>query len=491
MAERALSSFAGALVVFVAVGACAPPAAQETEPQQVSATPPPDLIVVSLCSVRPDHMSLYGYPRETTPNLAELANDSIVFDHAVTPWPKTTPAFAALVTGLYAHDTGVMRITPGQRLDDSQLTLAEILRDSGYDTAAFLSTGALNHGTNVFQQGFDRIEETFRLGQPFTATTDLALDWIRRERDRPYFAWVHYNNAHQPYYAPNAPADLFVDDPFYSTAERVELNDGAPLDLPVPADHPARLQILRPDMGGVRPAAVLLERPTELGFYVARYDAGVFGADRMIGDLLAGLRTDGLLDRAILIVVGDHGESLGDHGYYFGHGRLPYDATARVPLLVRPPGGVAAQRVARPVSTLGLVPSVLELTGVDGPETAVPSLLAEVHRNGEEELVFSEAGYSFDYPLSVRDGRWKLIFVPNEVDRRLMRGARFELYDLRNDPEELDDRYQEEPEVARRLRGALARWARPWLERAYAMPPSEIEIVDEETRRSLEAMGYL
>lgn len=449
----------------------------------------PNVLVISVCSIRPDHTSLHGYPRATTPNLERLAADAVVFEHAVTPWPKTTPAFAALVTGRYGHDTGVMRVTAGQRLDDAQTTLAELLRDRGFDTAAFISTSALNKGTDVFQQGFSRVDETYRLKDPFGETTRRALDWIDRSREAPFLAWVHYNNAHQPYTAPGAPRGLFVGDRFYDPSLRAPLNGGEPLDVPVERDHPHRPQILRPDMGGVRPEAQLAARPAEMAFYIARYDAGIFGADRMIGELLDGLRERGLLDRTIIAVVGDHGESLGDHDYYFGHGRLPYDSTARVPLLIRPAGGTSARRVLRPVSSLGLAPTLLSMVGSPVPtEMAWPPLLG----GGDlPEHVFSEAGYSLDYPLTARDARWKLIYVPNPTDRSLMMGGEFELYDLRADPGETRDLYSPDLPAARSLRRALLRWSRGWIREAYGTVSKGHEIIDQETLEQLRALGYL
>lgn len=449
----------------------------------------PNVLVISVCSIRPDHTSLHGYHRSTTPNLERLAADAVVFEHAVTPWPKTTPAFAALVTGRYGHDTGVMRVTAGQRLDDAHTTLAELLQARGFDTAAFISTSALNSGTNVFQQGFSRVDETYRQKDPFGETTRRALDWIGRSRQAPFLAWVHYNNAHQPYTAPGAPRDLFIGDRFYDPSLQVPLNDGKPLDLPVAPDHPHRPQILRPDMGGVRPEAQLAARPAEMAFYVARYDAGIFGADRMIGHLLDGLRERGLLDRTIIAVVGDHGEALGDHDYYFGHGRLPYDASARVPLLIRPAGGTSGRRVVRPVSSLGLAPTLLSMVGAPVPsEMAWPPLLGG---RALPEHVFSEAGYSLDYPLTVRDGRWKLIYVPNPVDRSLMRGREFELYDLRTDPGETRDLYRPDLPAARSLRRALLLWSRGWIRDAYSTTSKRHGIIDQETLDQLRALGYL
>ena len=112
----------------------------------------PNVLLISLCSVRPDHMSYYGYERNTTPNFEKLAKESIVFENAFSPWPKTTPFFAALMTGKYGHTNGVMRVTPGQYLGDEHETIAEILKSKGYETAAFVSTAAVNVETNIFSR---------------------------------------------------------------------------------------------------------------------------------------------------------------------------------------------------------------------------------------------------------------------------------------------------------------------------------------------------
>lgn len=162
----------------------------------------PNILIISLCSVRPDHMSCYGYQRNTTPNFDELAKESFIFENAITQWPKTTPSFAAMMTGKYCHTIGVMRTPVGQRLGDEHDTLAEILRERGYDTGAFISSVAINRKTNVLQ-GCDTIEEIWRLprAQRDFEATKRVLAWLKQPRKSPFFAWVHYNNAHQPYLA--------------------------------------------------------------------------------------------------------------------------------------------------------------------------------------------------------------------------------------------------------------------------------------------------
>ncbi|HEX6643026.1 MAG TPA: sulfatase [Thermoanaerobaculia bacterium] len=451
--------------------------------------PPPNVLVISVCSIRADHVSFNGYRRDTMPNLAKLAADSVIFDRAMTQWPKTVPAVSALLTGRYGHSTGVMRSTIGQHLADEEVTIGEHFRDHGYSTAAFISSSALHAANNLFQQGFDRVEETYREPKPYAATTSRALQWVKKQK-RPFFLWVHYNNAHQPYLAPDAPPNLFVDDQFYDKTVRIPLNENDEMDLDVPKDHPFRMQIVRADMNGVRREARLKERPDELAFYVARYDAGIYGADRRIGELLDGLKP--LLEKTIVVFVGDHGEALGEQGYYFGHGRLPYDAVVHVPLMIKPLGGGKGRHVSQPVPSFSLFPTLAEMAGLPEPKTAESPSLAPLVRNDgpAPQHVFGEAGYAIEFQTAVRDARWKLIRVPDPIDRQLMTGSEFELYDMNADPGETKNVFTQHPDEARRLQKVLLNWTRTWRDKPHGAK-SQPQNIDPETEKQLRALGYI
>lgn len=453
----------------------------------------PNILLISLCSVRPDHMQCYGYARETTPTLTEFAREASVFTHAVTQWPKTVPAFAALMTGKYPHTTHVMRMTPRQRLGDEHQTLAEALQAAGYVTGAFISTPALNPAANV-GQGFDQRSETYLNDRKFQYTTHAAVEWLKQlPPGKPFFAWVHYNNAHYPYTAEGAPdADMFVGDAHYDPARQISPHPTGRLPLNVPDTHPCALPMLRPDLGYVHREALLPERPNEYAFYVARYDAGIFAADRMIGELLAKLGEAGRLENTVVALVGDHGEALGEHNFYFEHGRFPYDDTARVPLMIRAPRR-AARQIATPVESFALMPTLLDLAGVPVPsEVEARSLLPLLDGRNAGDLVFSESGYQFEYTLSVRDAqRWKLIHIPSRADRALMNNVEFELYDLNADPRELNNLYAAQPQRAAELRRALDRWSASWIRDAYSVHSVFDATLDAETIRQLRTLGYV
>jgi arylsulfatase A-like enzyme len=456
-----------------------------------------NVVLVSLCSVRADHTSVYGYARDTTPHLRTFAGESIVFEEAFTPWPKTAPAFAALVTGKFGHSTGVTHVTPNQHLATEHHTLGEVMAKAGYATAAFLSSPALVSTTEI-PRGFGLAEELWRSRDWYDLPSTRALEWIRHHRaespDRPFLVWAHCNHAHYPYRGGGAEPGMYVDDEHYDPKPRVELHPSSEgrLKLPIPADHFAAQQIQRGDIGGVHTLAMLSGRPTELAFYVARYDAGIFGADHAAGELLAGLRDLGLLDSTVVVVVGDHGESLGEHNYYFEHGRFPYDDTTHVPFMIRLPSAARARRIDAPVSTLSLMPTVLDVLGVPPPPGIDGISLRPVLDGAEPHVpVYTESGYHLDFTLSIRDGRWKLIHVPNPIDRTLQRGTEYELYDWRADPGETANMVETNPVEVDRLRTQLDAWAAPWREAAYRRSPALNVAPDDAAKQRLRALGYL
>lgn len=456
----------------------------------------PNVLLITLCSVRADHMSCYGYARDTTPNIAELAKQSIVFDNAITQWPKTTPGFAAIMSAKYGHANGVLRTTHGPRLADEHVTLAEALSQAGYTTAAFVSSPALAAHSNIAQQGCEVVEEVFRDPRRHHLPTERALRWLRnRDPSKPFFVWAHYNNAHYPYRGGGAPnPDMFVGDRHYDARRHIRAitKRGVGLALGVTRDHPCFMEIVRTDMDAVHRWAVLRERPTEYAFYIARYDAGICGADVAIGGLLDGVRDLELWDNTIIALVCDHGESLGEHNYYFEHGRFPYDATAKVPLLIRPLGGVQERRIDAAVATFRLAPTILEMVGVEPPvDWQAASLAPLMGGKAAADLVFTEVGYHGDYMLVVRDHDWKLIQVPNELDRRLMQKSEYELYNWRGDPHERQNLVASNPEQAQRLARALKEWSAPWVADAYRQWHRPHVEVDQQTRRQLATLGYI
>ena len=461
----------------------------------IPTTENPSVVLISLCSVRADHLSCYGYQRTTSPRIDAFARDATLFEDVTTQWPKTAPSFVSVHTGAYPHTTGVMRITPRQYVDDKFDTLAETFKEAGFATAAFVTTAALHKPLNL-TQGFDTYEEVFRL-EPmphcFAQAVALAAEWMDAHKDQRFFLWVHLNNAHLPYRPYVDLQRRFEDDQFYD--KRIQLRRKREwLGLVSQDNHPFAEQINRPDLGFIHSAAVLRGSSSLHAYYVASYDQCILGADRDIGTMLDRIEQAGLKDKAVIALLSDHGEAMGRNNYFFEHGRFPYQDCARVPMIVRAETELPhGKRVTEPVALMDVGPTLLELAGVPIPEQfEAKSLVDVVQGTAQRGDIFAASGYQMDFTLSMRRGDWKLIYVPNPVDQRLQRGTAYELYDIAKDPAEANNLVEAEPGVFQELKQALKAWYSPWYAAAQSVLPAlDPRATDPETMRLLEAMGYI
>jgi arylsulfatase A-like enzyme len=467
-----------ALFAVALLGACAPDEA-----------PPRHVLLITVDTLRADHLSVYGYPRATSDALAELAERSVVFERAIAQWPKTGPSFASLFTGLYPQTTGLTH-RAAIELPDEYLTLAELFSAGGFVTAAVVSNGVLRRELG-WNQGFDQYLETWKLSPVEVEdpveyrrwvhagrVNELALPLLDRLKDSErLFLWLHYSDPHAPYILPEGVENPFVGDPWYVGDQMVKLE--SPRRAKAVGDNP------------------------ELRHYVAHYDANIRYTDLKIRELLDHAGKLGLLDDALVAFTADHGESLGEHDYFFGHGRLPYNASAHVPLLLSYPRRTRpARRVASPVELVDLYPTLRRLAV---PELEVPGLEG---RSLEPFLepgdVDGDAAGAFRYAFaqagggggprthfrSVQDRRFKLIYHP---PRRTRRGGEkpphWELYDLEDDPMETRDLLAEERREGQRLRTELFAWMKgsDWIIRR----PEQIEARSQEALKALKALGYV
>jgi arylsulfatase A-like enzyme len=453
----------------------------------------PSVLLLTVDTLRADHLGAYGYPRATSPVLDQMASESVRFDLAQSQWPKTGPSFASLLTATYPKDNGIVREI-GKPLPCGFRTLAEELRELGYQTGAVVANGAV--GSDFFyDQGFEHfveawkgasseaeIEEATRAGP----VTDLAIELLAQlDADRPFFLWVHYLDPHFPYRPPEAWRDKFQADGRVATGATIEID----------RKHHRRVT------GGIGRSQVLDER-SDLDFYIARYDAEIAYTDAEIGRLVDDLRRRQLYDRLLTIFTADHGESLGEHSFYFDHGLLPFQNSTRVPLFVRWPGVLDPRVDVDAVELLHLAPTVLESAGRKLDEGAwrqgrslVPRLLGE--SNGRDTLAFSEAGTNTRrlWMKSVTDGTFKAVWAPTQRDQRRIGhpGESVVLFNLAVDPGELVNVAAQHPEVAARLSRRLWTW--------FEAPAFDAETDTEgcggdrstapETVEQLRALGYL
>ncbi|MGO9125127.1 MAG: sulfatase-like hydrolase/transferase [Terriglobales bacterium] len=365
---------------------------------------PPDVFLVTIDTLRADHIHCYGYEKIQTPALDSLAKDGIRFEQAFTPSPITNTSHATILTGLLPSSHGVTDFAVP--LSPDHPNWAELLKPQGYHTAAFI--GAVILDSKQLAPGFDRGFD-FYDNFPEHATTKSrwgrverrgmevaqhAEQWLNGQPSGPRFVWVHLYDPHDPYEPPEPFASLYK--------ERL-------------------------------------------------YDGEIAYADSALADFLAYLKKQGWYDGALVIVVGDHGEGLGEHNEDT-HGIFLYDSTTHVPLMVKLPSEAAKGReVAAQVRTTDILPTVLDVVGAKPPVRLDGESLTPYFTGGEStgRIAFGET----DYPLrfgwarlrSVREGGVKFIEAP-----------RPEFYDLHSDPKELHNTYEARDAGVQKLRARLA-----------------------------------
>lgn len=450
--------------------------------------PPSRVFLVTVDTLRADHTSAYGYPRETAPTLERLAAEGVRFDQALCQWPKTGTSFASMFTGQYPQSTGLTHEAAIQ-VPEGYFLLPELFRSLGYTTVAVVSNGVLNTDLG-WDRGFDEYLETWHVEGGMSAdphvyrrtinaprVNELALPLLERHREaEKLFVWLHYSDPHAPYVLPDGFENPFLDDAWYTQEGSVKLE---------------------------KPAATALGDRRDLKYYVAQYDANVLVADLGIGEALEHAESLGLLEDAVVVYTADHGESLGEHDYWFEHGRLPYSPGTRVPLVVWGPGRVPAGLVVdRPVGLVDLYPTLFDLVATEGEEH-VPGLEgdslapflgfageaaapADVAPGAFQHAFFEAGGGSpTTHFRGVQDPRWKLVYHPPLAGRE----ATFELYDLNADPLETTDVKDVHRGEARRLREVLWGWMKgtDWIRRERSFVQSQ----SEETLKALKALGYV
>jgi arylsulfatase A-like enzyme len=473
------------LLLLLPLPACSPPA-----PPVPEALVPPgsNILLLTVDTLRADHLSAYGYDRQTSPNLDRLAAEGVRFDQATVQWPKTGPSFASLFTATYPKDNDIVRQV-GIPLPCRFRMLAEELRERGYSTHAVVANGALAREF-LFDQGFDTFIETWKLAAPdgvdpngAERVTELATAVLDRlDRSRPYFLWVHYLDPYEP---PEPWRDRFQDDEHFDASTQLNVF----------------WEKERNQMYGIG-ASQVLDGREDLAFYVARYDAEIAYTDAQIGLLLTAAAERGLLERTLSVFTSDHGESLAEHHYHFDHGRFSFQTCLHVPLVLHYPGVLEPGVERAPVELLDLAPTLLEIAGAQLEEgvwmqgrSLAPRL---VGTTTDDAVAFAEAGWETGdrWQKVVRDRRHKLVFAASATDQRWIggEGVPFVLYDLEADPGETTNVADREPQRVEELKRLLWRWNEAEPFPVLRDPPSCGDApgeMSEETRRLLETLGYL
>jgi arylsulfatase A-like enzyme/tetratricopeptide (TPR) repeat protein len=400
-----------------------------------------NLLLITLDTTRADHIGCYGYPRIETPHIDGLAAEGILFQNATSQTPLTLPSHSSIFTGTYPSWHGV-RDNGGFYLEDDQETLAEVVRQAGWATSAFIGAFVLDSRWGV-DQGFDYYYDNFDFAKYKKISLDSVqreggevvkafFEWFDRNAPQKFFSWIHLYDPHSPYEPP---------EPFRTRYEKQEFG---------------------------------------------LYDGEIAYADSLVGRVLEYLRGKGQLEKTVVVVVGDHGESLGEHKES-AHGFFIYDATVSVPLIVRIPSTeLRGKKIAAQVQNIDIMPTLCELLGLPVPKAVQgQSLLGLIagRRPKQERPAYSESfypryHYGWSELKSLRTSRYKFIKAP-----------RPELYDLVLDPRENDNLFGRDGslagEFARKLEVLEKKTSRKATGENGPRP------LDGDTREKLMALGYI
>jgi len=416
-----------------------------------TSAPVPDvprrIILVSLDTVRADHLGLYGYDRPTSPALDRFAAESVVFDDAVAQASATLASHGSILTSRIPRHHGAS-FSNRRGLGAGVPTLAGRLREAGYRTAAFTGGGQLDHRFGL-DRGFEEYRET-RFNQNFRDTAGLGIEWLRAHRGERVFLFLHTYEPHHPYVARGL--------------------RGLESDYDGPLPPVISLELLKEIKSGSRR---IDER--DLRHIVNAYDNDLRSTDDGFRRLHRFLRRQGFLEDALIVVTSDHGEEFGEHGSVGWHGHTLYEELLRIPLIVKLPGGAhAGTRVSSSVRSLDIAPTILDLAGRPIPEgfegvSLLP--LVSPGTSSPDRPALSELD-AVPSSVSYRRRPWKLV------------GAR--LFDLDADPLETRNLASVEGERLQDLNRAAEEWL-------GLLPPPAAERVDLEnsTREQLRALGYL
>jgi arylsulfatase A-like enzyme len=419
--------------------------------QQGAPSARPNVLLISIDSLRADHLGSYGYRRDTSPAIDALAREGVLFEHAISSAPWTVPAHMTLLTGLPPEVHGVTSVR--EKLSPDATSLAEVLQAAGYDTAAFVS-GPTVMAQYGFDQGFASYDESMverrqqHLGESVTSPglTELVNGWLHRWRAAgaraPFFVFLHYWDVHYDYVPPAEYARRF--DPDYAGDLDVRRFEGNPR--------------LKASMD-----------PRDLQHLIALYDAEIRFTDDHLARVVATLRALGVLDDTIVVVTADHGEEFFDHGQK-GHAKTLYDEVLRVPLIVRYPRRVTfGQRVAAQVRLMDVAPTLLGLAGVPAPDGFAGGALSPDYRAADLTpyvagrhraplpplVAFSSNRWLRADQHAVRTATAKLIRHDKPPPSR---PAPVELFDLTADPGEQANLADTSPPLLATLDSLLARW---------------------------------
>jgi choline-sulfatase len=378
----------------------------------------PNIIIINLDALRPDHLGCYGYSRDTSPHIDDFARHAHLYLNCYSAATWTIPANYSLLTSVYPEQHAMYAWN--SMLDKKMPTLFSLLRDHGYVQGFFSNSGFL---VKNFKENFSQVLNTCSKVPHARSVTRGALFWMKRQR-APFLAWIYYLEPHRPYTPPAPHNNLYT----YQEGRRLPIE-----------------KVAKDSSGGwdYIPDTVAERNIQDANYYIAQYDGEVHYVDEEVGKLLAELKRSGLFDQSLILLTSDHGESLGEHHLYFNHIFTLFNEVIKIPLFIKMPSQRQGVIIKENVSSLDILPTVLNSIGIKNCRKCVGINLFDACNQKRGLFAYvSKNMYCFIYDT------WKLIKYPPVSDEKYRYikiffpeygSQEYQLFNMKKDPGELVD----------------------------------------------------
>ncbi len=440
----------------------------KTKNSFIKAKGPFNVILISIDTLRRDHIGLYGYDKDTSPNIDKFGKDSVMFQTVVAQAPSTLPSHASIFTSLIPSHHGAFA-TMNKPIPDELITMAEILKDNGYKTASFNGGGQISAEFGL-SQGFDVYESVPSVDtelEKFTETVERGKKWVANNEKEKFFLFLHTYETHIPY----VPGKKFLE--FF------------------PSNYSGKI----PNYVGSRfidkiNMKLVNVNQEDIDHVIRLYDAGIRSMDAGFKNLVDFLKDRNIFDNTVIIFTSDHGEEFGEHGMMAYHSHSLYDELLLIPLIIKfPNSSFAGMKVPDQIASIDILPTLLDILDIPHPNQFEGVSLKNLIKGGKHsEFAVSERDVAFAIiPSSIRTEKWKL-YKNRTYFNMHSDGGMFKsmLFDLKSDPSEKTDKSKDAKERLHHMDILLSNF----LKKKKAISTKQVK-PKKDTLERLKALGYI